>query len=95
MDFHPDYLRDQEIAEILREKTDLDRLVLRRNGEKYEFRYDHNSRDALLKVFGEMAADKDYSITWYDAAVLSQALRKIEEETLQMHSSLHQGPHGE
>lgn len=76
MDFHPDYLRDEEIAEMLREKPDLDRLVLRRDGEKHEFRYDPDSRDALLQVFGKMAADKDCSITWYDSAVLSQKMRR-------------------
>lgn len=55
-------------------------IALVKNGERYVFLYDDASGDALLRQFGRHASDPSLSFTWYDAAVLSQRVRKLREE---------------
>jgi len=57
-------------------------LRLRKDSEEFRFRYNHSSSDtaALLRTLGNYASDKELSFTWYDAAVLSQKVRKLREE---------------
>lgn len=50
------------------------------NGERYVFIYDcePESRNELLRALSLQAADKELSLTWGDAALLSQKARQIE-----------------
>lgn len=55
-------------------------LALVKDAERYIFLYDEESSDTLLQQLGQFAADKDLSFTWYDAALLSQKVRRLREE---------------
>lgn len=55
-------------------------LALVKNEERYVFLYDDTSIDKLLRTLGQYAADPDLSFSWYDAAVLSQRVRKFAAE---------------
>jgi hypothetical protein len=55
-------------------------LALVKEGERYVFLYDDESAATLLQTFGRYAADKELSFTWYDAAVLSQKVRRLNTE---------------
>lgn len=59
---------------------ELNVLALVKDSERYIFLYDEESSDSLLQMMGQYAADKDLSFTWYDAAVLSQKVRRLKEE---------------
>lgn len=56
-------------------------LALVKAGERFVFLYDSESVDALLEQLGQHAADPELSFTWYDAAVLSQRVRKLREQS--------------
>lgn len=55
-------------------------LALVKNSERYVFLYDEESSEALLQTLGRFAADEELSFTWYDAALLSQRVRRLDEE---------------
>ena len=63
-------------------------LALVKNSERYVFLYDDDSLDSVLQKLGEYAADKELSFSWYDAAVLSQKVRRLKEETIAEASSV-------
>lgn len=44
--------------------------------ERYVFVYDDAHRATILSTFGRFAANPSLSLTWYDAACLSQKVRK-------------------
>lgn len=56
---------------------DIDVLALVKGAERYVFFYDHASRAETLRTLGRFASNPDLDFTWYDAAVLSQKVRKI------------------
>ena len=60
--------------------ADLNVIALVKKDERYMFFYDEGSADTLLQTLGQFAVDKDLSFTWYDAAVISQKVRRILEE---------------
>ena len=51
-------------------------LDLVKEHERFVFLYDECSRAELLQTLGRFAGDPELSFTWYDAALLSQRLRK-------------------
>ncbi len=55
-------------------------LAMVKEHERYVFLYDEDSPASLLQTLGKFAADKELSFTWYDAAVLSQKVRRIQRE---------------
>lgn len=55
-------------------------LALVKGSERYVFLYDDESPGALLQQLGRFAADSELSFTWYDAAVLSQKVRRMKQE---------------
>ena len=58
-------------------------LALVKDSERYVFLYDDESSASLLQTLGRYAADRSLSFTWYDAAVLSQKVRKLRQESEQ------------
>ena len=51
-----------------------------KESERYIFLYDDESPSALLQTFGRYASDPELSFSWYDAAVLSQKVRKLRRD---------------
>ncbi len=58
---------------------DMNVLALVKDGERYVFLYDEHSLPQLLQTLGRFAADPELNFSWYDAAVLSQRVRKLRE----------------
>lgn len=55
-------------------------LALVKDGERYVFLYDDQSRAQVLQTLGRYAADPELSFSWYDAAVLSQRVRQLQQQ---------------
>jgi hypothetical protein len=47
-------------------------LALIKDDERYVYVYDDESRETLIEFFRRQAADANLSLTWFDAAVLTQ-----------------------
>lgn len=58
---------------------DINVLALVKGRERYIFLYDDRHRTQLLRTLGRFASSPDLSFTWYDAAVLSQKVRRDKE----------------
>ncbi|WP_245764641.1 hypothetical protein [Planctomicrobium piriforme] len=56
-------------------------IALVKDGERYVFLYDDRSVPQLLQTLGRYAADPELNFTWYDAAVLSQKVRRLQTDT--------------
>ena len=67
-------------------------LALVKGSERYVFLYDDDSLRSLLQTLGRYAADPDLSFTWYDAAILSQKVRRIRDERRQQTMSTERFP---
>ena len=52
-------------------------LALVKEGERYVFLFDDNSRAQMLQAIGRYAADPELNFSWYDAAVLCQKVRRL------------------
>ena len=61
-------------------QRDVNVLALVKVSERYVFLYDDNSSEQMLQSLGKYAADTELSFTWYDAAVLSQKVRRQRTE---------------
>ena len=55
-------------------------IALVKESERYIFLYDEESSPALLQTLGRFAGNPDLSFSWYDAAVLSQKVRRLKRE---------------
>ncbi len=55
-------------------------LALIRDEHRYVFLYDDASLDEVLSRLSASAADPELEFTWYDAAVLSQRVRRMAQE---------------
>jgi hypothetical protein len=64
---------------------DINVLALVKGEERYVFLYDDASRAETLRVLGRFASNPELSLTWYDAAVLSQKIRQTGDDTLRRH----------
>ncbi len=51
-------------------------LALIKGQERYIFLFDDAHRAEALRVLGRYASNPELSFTWYDAAVLSQKVRR-------------------
>ena len=51
-------------------------LALIKGNERYVFVYDDDSRQRLIDAFRDQAADPRLSLTWFDAAVLTDKARE-------------------
>ena len=56
---------------------DINVLALVKGEERYIFLFDDANRAEALRTLGRFASNPELSFTWYDAAVLSQKIRKI------------------
>jgi len=63
-------------------KRTINVLALVKDSERYIFLYDDSSESTaeVLRTLGRYAADQNLSFTWYDAAILSQKVRKLQEQ---------------
>lgn len=61
-------------------QQDINVLALVKGEERYIFLYDDDNRAETLRTLGRYASNPDLSFTWYDAAVLSQKIRKSAEQ---------------
>lgn len=51
-------------------------LALVKGKEQYVFFFDDSNRTEMLRTLGRYAANPALSFTWYDAAVLSEKIRR-------------------
>jgi hypothetical protein len=56
---------------------DINVLALVKGEERYIFLFDDGNRSEALRTLGRFASNPELSFTWYDAAVLSQKIRKL------------------
>jgi hypothetical protein len=56
-------------------------LALVKDGERFVFLYDDTSISTLLQTLGKYAADPELNFSWYDAAVLSQKVRRLQKQS--------------
>ena len=55
-------------------------VALVKDAERYIFLYDNESTAALMQTLGRFAGDPELSFSWYDAAVLSQKVRRLNRD---------------
>ncbi|MDO5581853.1 MAG: hypothetical protein Q4G69_12050 [Planctomycetia bacterium] len=55
-------------------------LALVKGKERYVFLYTEENRTEILRTLGRYASDPDLSFSWYDAAVLSQKIRRRNQQ---------------
>ncbi|MCG2683189.1 MAG: hypothetical protein L6306_06185 [Planctomycetales bacterium] len=55
---------------------DINVLALVKGTERYVFLYNDANRAETLRMLGRYASNPELSFTWYDAAVLSQKIRR-------------------
>jgi len=56
-------------------------LALVRDKHRYVFLYDDHSIREVLSRLSASASDPELDFTWYDAAVLSQRVRRMAEQS--------------
>lgn len=56
-------------------------IALVKDGERFVFVFEAGCAAELLQTFGRYAADPELNFTWYDAAVLSQRVRRLQAES--------------
>ncbi len=64
----------KEIAYV---SDDINVLALVKGEERYIFLFDDSNRSETLRIMGRYASNAELSFTWYDAAILSQKVRRI------------------
>ena len=55
---------------------DINVIALVKGEERYVFLFNDDSRAETLRTLGRYASNPDLSFSWYDAAVLSQKVRR-------------------
>jgi hypothetical protein len=56
-------------------------VALVKDSERYIFLYDNESTSTLLQTLGRFAGNPELNFSWYDAAVLSQRVRRLNRDT--------------
>jgi hypothetical protein len=58
-------------------------FILRtKDEERYWFLYDDEHVSDMFKCLARYASNPDLSFTWYDAAIVSQAVRNLRSESI-------------
>lgn len=60
--------------------NDINILALAKGEERYIFLYNDQSRNEALRTLGRYASNSELSFSWYDAAVMSQKVRKANKD---------------
>jgi len=60
---------------------DINVLALMKGKERYVFLYQPGEEVKVLRIFGRYASNPELNFSWYDAAVLSQRVRKDKEQS--------------
>ena len=60
--------------------TSVNVLALVRDEHRYVFLYDDHSIHTVLGRLSASASDPELDFTWYDAAILSQRVRRMAEQ---------------
>jgi hypothetical protein len=68
--------------------TDINVLALVKGEERYIFLFDDERRSEALRTLGRFASNPELSFSWYDAAVLSQRIRHVEQQVAEEAHSL-------
>lgn len=55
---------------------DINIVAIVKGDERYVFMFDEETRAETLRTLGRFASNPELSFSWYDAAVLSQKIRK-------------------
>ncbi len=63
------------------QKKHINLVALVKDGQRYVFVYDEGSTSALMQTLGRYASDPELNFTWYDAALLSQKIRRLQVQT--------------
>ena len=75
------YMGDTSVAD------DINVLALVKGKERYIFLYDDDNRSKALRTLGRYASNAELSFSWYDAAVLSQKIRRQQQQSEQESST--------
>lgn len=67
-------------------------LALVRDEHRYVFLYDDESADTVLNQICSYASDPEFNLTWYDAALLSQRVRRLTERAQPANSAAEDFP---
>lgn len=73
---------------------DVNVLAMIKGEERYVFLYNDANRIELLRTLGRYAADPQLSFTWFDAAVMSKAVREIAYQQMVIDSASDCAPQG-
>lgn len=65
---------------------DINVVALVKGAERYIFLYDDANRSRALRVLGRFASSPDLSFSWYDAAILSQKIRRDARDSNPVHN---------
>ncbi|MGI5832792.1 MAG: hypothetical protein ACOX6D_09750 [Thermoguttaceae bacterium] len=66
--------------------TEINVLALVKGEERYVFIYNEENRSETMRVLGRYASNPELNFSWYDAAVLSQKMRReCHRESLSSH----------
>jgi hypothetical protein len=55
----------------------LHEVILRKDSETYAFRFDNDSRRAVVGVVARFALNPELNFSWHDAAVLCRKVREL------------------
>ena len=65
---------------------DINVVALVKGAERYIFLYDDENRSRALRVLGRYASSPELSFSWYDAAILSQKIRRETRDSNPLHN---------
>ena len=66
---------------------DINILALAKGEERYIFLYNDETRNETLRMLGRYASNSELSFSWYDAAVMSQKVRRNSKAETPAYSS--------
>ena len=69
---------------------DINILALAKGEERYIFLYNDETRNETLRMLGRYASNSELSFSWYDAAVMSQKIRKNSSDDVPSFETNHQ-----
>jgi hypothetical protein len=65
---------------------DINVVALVKGSERYIFLYDDDNRAQALRTLGRYASNPELSFSWYDAAILSQKIRRQARSSNPVHN---------